>query len=113
VRTFSTGSTPTDIAVGAGALWIGNGFRKLGTALPSSVSRLDAESVDVGQTIALRRSHTARGRSRRKPGPHIAATRGAVWVINPDLPSPGSARATNDVVARVAGVGLEHRRRRR
>ena len=106
MRTFSTGSTPTDIAVGAGTLWIGNGFRKLGTALPSSVSRLDAESVDVDKTIALSgRSHTAAiPVSQDSLRPHIAATRDAVWVINPDLTVSRISTRTNDVVARVAGV---------
>ena len=107
VRTFSTGSTPTDIAVGAGALWIGNGFRDLGTALPKSVSRLDAESVGVDETIALpgTEPHGRRFGSRRTAcRPHIAATRDAVWVINPDLTVSRISARTNDVVARVAGV---------
>ena len=106
VRTFSTGSTPTDIAVGAGTLWIGNGFRDLGTALPTSVSRLDAESVDVDETIALSgRSRTVAIRaSQDSLRPHIAATRDGVWVINPDLTVSRISARTNDVVARIAGV---------
>ena len=32
MRTFSTGSTPTDLAVGAGGIWIGNGVRQVGCA---------------------------------------------------------------------------------
>jgi DNA-binding SARP family transcriptional activator/ABC-type branched-subunit amino acid transport system substrate-binding protein/DNA-binding beta-propeller fold protein YncE len=106
VRTFSTGSTPTDIAVGAGTLWIGNGFRDLGTALPKSVSRLDAESVGVDETIALSgRSHTAAiPVSQDSLRPHIAATRGAVWVINPDLTVSRISARTNEVIARVADV---------
>ena len=106
VRTFSTGSTPTDIAVGAGTLWIGNGFRDLGTALPKSVSRLDAESVGVDETIALSgRSRTAAIRvSQNSLRPHIAATRDGIWVINPDLTVSRISARTNEVVARVAGV---------
>ena len=106
VRTFSTGSTPTDIAVGTGTLWIGNGFRDLGTALPRSVSRLDAGSVDVDRTIALPgRSRTAAVRaSQESLRPHIAATRDAVWVVNPDLTVSRISARSNKVLDRVAGV---------
>ena len=109
VRTFGTGSTPTDIAAGAGALWIGNGFRDVGTALPRSVSRLDAESTAVAETIALSgRSRAAAIRlSQDSLRPHLAATRDAVWVINPDLTVSRISARTNDVVARVAGVRAE------
>ena len=51
---FSTSSTPTDIAAGAGALWIGNAFRELpfsSTSYPQSVSRLDPETRVVVDTI--------------------------------------------------------------
>ncbi len=106
VRTFSTGSTPTDLAVGTGTVWIGNGFRKLGTALPKSVSRLDAESVGVDETIPLPgSSRTAVVRtSQDSLRPHMAATRDAVWVVNPDLTVSRISARTNDVVARVAGL---------
>jgi ABC-type branched-subunit amino acid transport system substrate-binding protein len=106
VRTFSTASTPTDLAVGTGTLWIGNGFRNLGTALPTSVSRLDTESANVDETIALPgRSRTAAVRaSQASLRPHIAATRDAVWVVNPDLTVSRISARTNDVVARVTGV---------
>jgi DNA-binding SARP family transcriptional activator/ABC-type branched-subunit amino acid transport system substrate-binding protein/DNA-binding beta-propeller fold protein YncE len=106
LRTFSTGSTPTDIAVGTGTLWIGNGFPDLGTALPKSVSRLDAESVDVDETIALsgRRRTAAIRVSQDSLRPHMAATRDGIWVINPDLTVSRISARTNDVVARVAGV---------
>ena len=106
VRTFSTGSTPTDIAAGAGTLWIGNGFRNLETALPKSVSRLDAESAGVDETIALSGTgRTAAVRvSQDSLRPHLAATRDGVWAINPDLTVSRISTRTNDVVARVTGV---------
>ena len=68
VRTFSTGSTPTDLAVGAGALWIGNGVPQAGTALPESVSRFDPESAVVDGTIPLS------GASRAAPSGSRGAT---------------------------------------
>ena len=55
---FSTSSTPTDLAAGAGALWIGNAFRELpfsSTSYPESVSRLDPDSRVVVATIRLPR----------------------------------------------------------
>ena len=53
-RVFSTSSTPTDLAVGAGAVWIGNAFRKTtftSTSYPESVSRIDPDSCVVVATI--------------------------------------------------------------
>ncbi len=105
VRTFSTGSTPTDIAAGMATLWIGNGFRDLATALPGSVSRLDPKSGGIEETTALSgRSRTAAVvASQDSVRPHMAATRDAVWVINPDLTVSRISARTNDV-ARIDGV---------
>ena len=87
VRTFSTGSTPTDLAVGAGAIWIGNGVRQVRTALPESVSRFAPESAVVDATIPLPPASDAAlpAVSQASLAPHIAVTDAAVWVVNPDL----------------------------
>jgi DNA-binding beta-propeller fold protein YncE len=87
-RTFSTSSTPTDLAFGADALWVGNALRGLdfaGTNYPQSVSGVDPESGVVDETIVLARAGAHQyfqggGFSQQ----HIAATDSAVWVVNPD-----------------------------
>jgi DNA-binding beta-propeller fold protein YncE len=81
VRTFSTSATPTDVAVGAGSVWIGNAPSR-GNLLPTSITRLDAETGLVVDTIDL------------------AIGAGAVWVADPEAgnlwrvetgPNPASA----------------------
>ena len=52
VRTFSTSSTPTDIAAGAGGVWIGSTTSDNGV-FPSSVSRVDPESGLLVETVEL------------------------------------------------------------
>src|SRR5215218_1262275 len=107
-RTFSTASIPTDLAVGAGAIWVGNGFREPGlngTFRPESVSRIDPETTDVVATIPLHRG---------RAGPyvqgdaivqqHIAVSEDAVWAINPDLTVSRIDPRVNRVVARITEV---------
>jgi DNA-binding SARP family transcriptional activator/ABC-type branched-subunit amino acid transport system substrate-binding protein/DNA-binding beta-propeller fold protein YncE len=102
VRTFSTSTTPTDIEVGAGAVWVGNA-PSAGSVLPTSISRLDAESGDVVDTIELvpaPKGHlhgVFSGVSRQ----HIAVTDEAVWVINADLTVSRIDPRSNRVVARI------------
>ena len=60
---FSSSSTPTDLAAGDEALWIGNAFRELPfsqTSYPESVSRLDPETRVVVATIRLPRPSVVR-----------------------------------------------------
>ena len=88
---FSSSSTPTDLAAGAGALWIGNAFRERpfsATSYPESVSRLDPETRVVVDTIPLPRPSVRRfNGASRFPGllQHIAVTSDAVWVVGADL----------------------------
>jgi DNA-binding SARP family transcriptional activator/ABC-type branched-subunit amino acid transport system substrate-binding protein len=108
VRTFSTASTPTDLAVGADAIWIGNAFREGGfasTNFPQSISRLDPQSGVVDKTIPLPRADAGvyfqgGGFSQQ----HIAATRAAVWAINPDQTVSRIDPRTNRAVATVEEV---------
>jgi branched-chain amino acid transport system substrate-binding protein len=106
-QTFSTGSTPTDVAVGAGAVWVANMGRD---QFPGSVSRLDPDSRAVVATIDLPFEPSGfifgvgSGLSRQ----HLAVTRDAVWVINPDLTVSRIDPRTNRVVARVRGVAAEN-----
>jgi ABC-type branched-subunit amino acid transport system substrate-binding protein/DNA-binding beta-propeller fold protein YncE len=109
VRTFSTASTPTDLAAGAGALWVGNASPSSRFAsYPTSVSRLDPESGVVDATIRLPGG---------KSGPYfhggnqsqakIAVSEDAVWVVNPDHTISRIDPRTNRRVARIDDVTAE------
>ena len=109
-RTFSTSSTPTDLAVGAGMVWIGNAFREgafASTGRPESVSRLDPETGVPVATTTLPRASAVHynfhfgGFAQQQ---HIAVTRDAVWVINPDRTVSRIDPRTSNRVARVTGV---------
>jgi ABC-type branched-subunit amino acid transport system substrate-binding protein/streptogramin lyase len=75
IRTFEPRGRPTDIAAGAGALWIGTG-----PGHTSRVSRVDPAT--------MRETHTERMPAGEGPVsegfPMIAVGAGAVWAINPD-----------------------------
>ena len=109
VRTFSTSATPTDVAVGAGSVWVGNA-PSAGNLLPNSITRLDAETGLVVDTIELGvppRGHlfaVIAGLSRQ----HIAAADDAVWVINPDLTVSRIDPRSNRVVAHIDNVRAEN-----
>jgi DNA-binding SARP family transcriptional activator/ABC-type branched-subunit amino acid transport system substrate-binding protein/DNA-binding beta-propeller fold protein YncE len=109
VRTFSTSATPTDVAVGAGSLWIGNA-PSTGSLLPTSITRLDAETGLVVDTIELGTPPAGHlygviaGFSRQ----HIAAAEDAVWVINPDLTVARIDPRSNRIVARIDDVRAEN-----
>jgi branched-chain amino acid transport system substrate-binding protein len=104
---FSTSSTPTDLAAGAGALWIGNAFRELpfsATSYPESVSRLDPETRVVVATIPLPRPSVVRYNVAGLDSlEHIAVTSDAVWVIGADLSVSRIDPRTNKLVGRVKG----------
>jgi ABC-type branched-subunit amino acid transport system substrate-binding protein/DNA-binding beta-propeller fold protein YncE len=109
VRTFSTASTPTDLAAGAGALWVGNASPSSRFAsYPTSVSRLDPESGVVDATIRLPGSKSGPyfhggGQSQAK----IAVSEDAVWVVNPDHTISRIDPRTNRRVARIDDVTAE------
>jgi DNA-binding SARP family transcriptional activator/ABC-type branched-subunit amino acid transport system substrate-binding protein len=109
-RVFSTSSTPTDLAVGTRGVWIGNAFRKTAftsTSYPESVSRIDPDSRVVVATVplprapAIRYAYSLGGLIQTQ---HIAVSRDAVWVINPDLTVSRIDPRTNQLVGRVRGV---------
>ena len=109
VRTFSTASTPTDVAAGAGGLWVGNASpsARFGS-FPTSVSRLDTESGVVDATIRLpggRSGSYFHGGGLAQA--RIAVTDGAVWVVNPDRTLSRIDPRTNRRVARIHDVGAE------
>ena len=81
VRRFSIGGIPSDIAAGAGAVWVGRG----GGASHNStvaISRVDPRTTTVTHTTRLRRGAQEGWPSGGYPG--IAVGGGAVWVVDPD-----------------------------
>ena len=88
---FSSSSTPTDLAAGAGALWIGNAFRERpfsATSYPESVSRLDPETRVIVKRFGFLVPASVRFTAASSfPGllQHIAVTSDAVWVVGADL----------------------------
>jgi branched-chain amino acid transport system substrate-binding protein len=73
---------PSDIAAGAGALWVGNGGgpENNGTI---SISRVDPHSNRITSTVRL--PDTGSGSAWPTVGfPGVAVGAGAVWAINPD-----------------------------
>jgi DNA-binding SARP family transcriptional activator/ABC-type branched-subunit amino acid transport system substrate-binding protein/DNA-binding beta-propeller fold protein YncE len=112
VRTFSPSGTPTDIVVGAGSVWVGHatsvGNRP--NLLPTSITRLDAETglvvdtIDLGAPPGGNLYGVLPGVSRQ----HIAAAGDAVWAINPDLTVSRIDPRTNRIVARIENVRAEN-----
>jgi YVTN family beta-propeller protein len=102
LRTFNTGKAPTDLASGAGALWVGNGATTptatVGTAYMASVSRMDARSTLVTRTLELsKRSdiHRIAGISQ------LAVGAGGVWAIDPGPSVSRIDPATGQLVKRI------------
>jgi ABC-type branched-subunit amino acid transport system substrate-binding protein/DNA-binding beta-propeller fold protein YncE len=106
VRTFSTASTPTAVAAGAGALWVGNASPSSRFAsFPTSVSRLEPESGVVDATIRLPGGESGpyfHGGGVSQP--RIAVSGDAVWAVNPDRTVSRIDPRTNRRVARIDGV---------
>ena len=110
-RSSARTSTPTDLAAGAGALWIGNAFRKLpfsSTSYPESVSRLDPDTRVIVATIPLPRPSVVQyNRSAACSWllEHIAVTSDAVWVVGADQGVYRIDPRTNQLVGgRVKGI---------
>jgi branched-chain amino acid transport system substrate-binding protein len=108
VTTFGTGGITTDLAVGEGAVWIGNGAQTPGP-LPlvhtASVSRLDPDTTQVTETVRLPRfvqnpAAVSSGEAHELGISQLAVGAGAVWAINPDRsvsrinPDSGEREAT-------------------
>jgi DNA-binding SARP family transcriptional activator/ABC-type branched-subunit amino acid transport system substrate-binding protein len=99
-QTFGTAGIPVGLATGDGSLWIANGTRISGAgsslaALPSTVVRLDPNSLAVLATIAL---STPRGRTVGESEYNIAVGPDGVWVIDPDGSVSRIDPATDHVV---------------
>ena len=86
VETISTGATPTDVAVGADSVWVGNG-RPLEDAqfigpVATAIARLDATTGTMRGEIELPRSG---GSVSNLVENHIAVTGDAAWIVTPDF----------------------------
>ena len=96
---------PTDIAAGAGALWLGNGGGESGN-YTVSISRIDPRTSAVTNTVKLPdRTGNAAIATFNWGRPDIVVGAGAVWALNPDHtvsridPETGRLVATIDVEA--------------
>ena len=105
VDTFSTGATPTDVAVGAGSAWVANG-RPLAKAqfvgpVATGVARLD---LTTGSDRAEIRLPTRGGAVSNLVENHVAVRGGAVWAVTPDFAVVRIDAATDRITARSEAV---------
>lgn len=105
VDTFSTGATPTDVALGAGSAWIGNG-RPLEKAqfvgpVATAVARLDVTTGTERAEIRLPRRNAALSNLVEN---HIAFRGAAVWTVTPDFAVVRIEAATGAITARSDAV---------
>jgi branched-chain amino acid transport system substrate-binding protein len=105
VERFRMRATPTDIAAGLGALWVGTGQR---------LSRVDPETGAITRTVKLPDTGFQGDLGFLNWGfPQLAVGAGAVWAINPDRtvsridPETGRREATIDVDAATIAAGSE------
>src|SRR5919108_5584109 len=112
VTTFGTGGITTDLAVGEGAVWIGNGAQTpgpLSSVYTASVSRLDPDTTQVTKTVRLPRfvqnpAAVSSGEAHVLGVSQLAVGAGAVWAINPD---PSVSRIDPDSGGREATIPIK------
>ena len=105
VETFSTGATPTDIAVGVGSAWVANG-RPLADAqfvgpVATAVARLDPTTGTERADIPLPRPGASLS---NLVANHIAVRGAAVWMVAPDFAVVRIDAATGAITARSDAV---------
>ena len=106
VATLATGGTPTEVALGDGAVWVGNGRPQ------ASAQYVGPVVNEVVRVAAVTRTAQATIRLPTRPGPvsnavenRLAATDAAVWAVTP---AGGIARidtTTSEVTAERPGIG--------
>ena len=111
-KTLGIGATPTDIAAGAGGVWIGNGGRlaraQFAGVTAVALTRLDESTGAVRVTVPLPRPGANRSNAAQN---HIAFAGGSVWAIGPDYslaridPTRNKVVDVSRDVAAVAVVG--------
>jgi len=105
VDTFSTGATPTDVAVGDASVWVANG-RPLEQAqfvgpVATAVARLDSRTGTERATIQLPRRGGALSNLVEN---HVAEKDGAVWVVASDYTVVRIEAATGAITARSRAI---------
>ena len=101
VETFSTGATPTDVAVGAGSAWIANG-RPIPKAqfvgpVATGVARLD---LTTGTDRAEIRLPTRDGAVSNLVENHVAVRGTGVWAVTPNFAVVRIEAGTERITAR-------------
>ncbi len=83
VKTFETGGHPSDLAAGAGALWVGQGGGRP-PYVTESISRIDPKSAQTTRNVQLPDTSGGVLGAPSMGHPRIAVGAGAVWASNPD-----------------------------
>ena len=113
VETLATGATPTDIAFGAGSVWVANGRRLKDTQfigpVATAVAQLDPTTRTERTEVALRR---VGGSTSNLVDNHLAVSADALWAVAPDFSvvradaTTGAITATNrDIPAAAVATG--------
>ena len=86
IETLATGATPTDIAFGAGSVWVANGRPLPDTQfigpVATAVARLDPTTRTERTSVGLARKG---GSTSNLVDNHLAVSDGALWAIAPDF----------------------------
>ena len=86
IETLATGATPTDVAFGAGSLWVANGRRLAGAQfvgpVATAVARFDAATRTERAAIRLPR---VGGSISNLVDNHLAVSADALWAVAPDF----------------------------
>jgi branched-chain amino acid transport system substrate-binding protein len=110
VETLATGATPTDLAAGAGSVWVANGNRIQGTQFPgpvaTSLTRFDPATRTARAHVGLPRSSN---NVTNRADNHVAVSASAVWAVTPDfavvrIDPTTAARTTRSRAVRAAAV---------
>ena len=86
VETLATGSTPTDVVVGRGAVWVANGgplpAAQFIGPVATAVTRVDPATRTERARVEL---PPPRGAVSNLVENHLAVHRGAIWAVTPDF----------------------------
>jgi YVTN family beta-propeller protein len=100
VGTVDPPGVPTDIAAGAGALWIGTSPGG-DVNYTTEIARVDPDTGKVTRTVELPDSSDGEDRGPVPGFPRIAVGDGAIWAINPDESISRIDPETGRLVAKV------------
>lgn len=105
VETLATGGTPTDIAFGAGSVWVAHGRRLQDTQfigpVATAVARLDPTTRTERSEVPLRR---VGGSTSNLVDNHLAVSTDALWAVAPDFSVVRADAATASITATVRDV---------